>query len=189
MSTTAREVAAVKSAAKQQATFERLARRFYAGIYNYLCWISRDAGLAEALTQETFMRIWLHLPKLRSERALKAWVFRVARNEYLQHRRRAGLDTVALEDCAEASRADATTPDPQLQLELKDLRRAVRGAVEKLPDHYREVIVLHNLEGISLAQIADVLEIPEGTVKSRRAKAVSKLRHLLHEQEVGTDEL
>ena len=99
------------------------------------------------------------------------------------------IEPVAFEDCAEASRADATTPDPQLQLERHALRRAVRAAVDKLPDHYREVIVLHNLEGLSLAQIADVLEIPEGTVKSRRAKALSKLRHLLHEQEVGTDEL
>ena len=189
MGTTAREVTAGNPAAKQQAVFERLARRFYAGVYNYLCWICRDAALAEDLTQETFMQIWQHPPELRNERALKAWVFRVARNEYLQHRRRAGIDTVVLQDCAEASRADATAPDPQLQLERDALRRAVRAAVDKLPDYYREVIVLHNLEGLSLGQIADVLEIPEGTVKSRRAKALSKLRHLLQEQEVGTDEL
>ena len=189
MGTTAREVAAGSAAAKQQAVFERLARRFYAGVYNYLCWICRDAALAEDLTQETFMQIWQHPPELRNERALKAWVYRVARNEYLQHRRRAGLDTVVLEDSTDASRADGAAPNPQRQHERDAFRSAVRAAVGKLPDHYREVIVLHNLEGLSLAQIAEVLEIPEGTVKSRRAKAFSKLRHLLQEQEVGTDEL
>jgi RNA polymerase sigma-70 factor (ECF subfamily) len=188
MSTTAREAAiAAKRVARERSFFEALARRFYTGVYNYLCWISRDAGLAEDLTQETFMQIWQHPPEMRGERALKAWVFRVARNEYLQHRRRAGLDTMAFGDCAEADLADVSSADPQLSLEREDLLRAVRGAVEKLPDQYREVIVLHNLEGLSLGQIAEVLEIPVGTVKSRRAKALSMLRHLL--QEVGNDEM
>jgi len=188
MSTTARDAAiAAKRLAREKSSFDSLARRFYAGVFNYLCWISRDRGLAEDLTQETFMQIWQHLPEVRGERALKAWVFRVARNEYLQHRRRAGLETVALEDCVGSEAADLTSPGPQLSLEREGLRRAVRGAVDKLPDHYREVILLHNLEGLSLAEIVEVLEIPVGTVKSRRAKALSMLRHLLQEEEVGND--
>ena len=188
MSTTAREAAiAAERDGRAKSLFEGLARRFYAGVYNYRCWMSRDVSLAEDLTQETFMRIWQHPPELRSQRALKAWVFRVARNEFLQHYRRAGLATVALEDPAGVESAGGPSSDPQMSVEREDLRRAVRGAVERLPDHYREVIVLHNLEDLSLVQIAEVLEIPVGTVKSRRAKALSMLRHLL--QEVGTDEV
>ena len=190
MSTTAREKAAVVSRApRSEARFERLARRFYAGVYNYLCWISRDRGLAEDLTQETFMRIWEHPPDLRNQRALKAWVFRVTRNEFLQHHRRAGVETVALDDRPEMASTDQPGADPQISLEREHLRRAVRGAVERLPDLYREVIVLHNLEGLSLPQVAEVLGIPQGTVKSRRAKALSMLRHLLQEQESGTNEM
>jgi RNA polymerase sigma-70 factor (ECF subfamily) len=173
--------------AREKSLFEGLARRFYAGVYNYLCWVSRDKGLAEDLTQETFMRIWQHPPEMRGERALKSWVFRVARNEYLQHRRRVGLETVTLDDGTEIEGVILSGPGPQLSLERQALRRAVRGAVEKLPDPYREVVVLHNLEGLSLSQIAEVLGIPVGTVKSRRAKALSLLRELL--QEVGSDEL
>jgi RNA polymerase sigma-70 factor (ECF subfamily) len=188
VNTTARKAAAARGdAARQRALFERLLRRFYAGVHNYLCWISRDSALAEDLTQETFMQIWQHPPELRGGPALRAWVFRIARNQYLQHRRRAGLDTVAFDASAGAGSADPTAPDPQIHLERDALRRAVRSAVERLPDHYREVIVLHNLEGLSLAQIAEVLETPVGTVKSRRAEAFARLRHLL--QEVGTDEL
>jgi len=189
MSTAARERAeAVRRSAKAQGAFEALARRFYAGVYNYLCWISRDRGLAEDLTQETFMRIWEHPPELRHERALKAWVYRVARNEFLQHRRRTGLDTVTFEECGEAVQVDSGSPSPQQTLEREGLRRAVRDAVEKLPDECREVIVLHNLEHLSLAQTAEVLGVPIGTVKSRRARAFSTLRHLLQE-EVETDEV
>jgi RNA polymerase sigma-70 factor (ECF subfamily) len=165
--------------ARDRALYERLARRFYAGVYNYLCWISRDTALAEDLTQETFMRVWQNLPEVRSERAVKVWVYRVARNQYLQHRRQGGLKTVALEDCAEA--ADSRTPGPELALERRDLCQAVRAAVDELPDACREVIVLHNLEGFPLAQVADVLQVPIGTVKSRRGRAFQMLRELLQE--------
>jgi len=184
MNTTARvERDAKRRVEKQRASFEALARRFYAGVFNYLCWIGRDVGLAEDLTQEAYMQIWQHPPEVRGDRALKAWVYRVARNQYLQHRRRAGLDTVALDDCPEFAQTDCASASPQLTLEREQLREAVRGALARLPDGYREVIVLHNLEGLSLAQVAEVLAIPRGTVKSRRAKAFSLLRHLLQEAE------
>ena len=188
MNTTARvERHAERRVERQRASFEALARRFYAGVFSYLCWISRDAGLAGDLTQEAFMQIWQHPPEVRGDRALKAWVYRIARNQYLQHRRRAGLDTVPLDDCPEFAHTDFASANPQITLEREQLREAVQGALAKQPDGYREVIVLHNLEGFSLAQVAEVLEIPKGTVKSRRAKAFSLLRHLL--QEVETDEV
>ena len=175
--------------ARERMLFERAARRHYAGVYSYLRWVCRDAALAEDLTQETFMQIWRSLPNLRREGALRTWVYRVARSRFLQHRRRAGLETVSLEELGDADHLDADSPDPQVRLERDERRRAVRRAVERLPHLYREVIVLHNLEQLSLAQIAQVLEAPIGTVKSRRAKALSMLRHLLAEQEVGTDEV
>lgn len=188
MNTTARiEREAERRVERQRASFEALARRFYAGVFNYLCWIGRDVGLAEELTQEVFMQVWQHPPEVRGDGALRAWVYRVARNQYLQHRRRAGLDTVPLDDCPEFAQTDRASASPQLTLERGQLREAVQGALARLPDGYREVIVLHNLEGLSLAQVAEVLAIPKGTVKSRRAKALSLLRHLL--QEVAADEV
>ena len=184
MSTTASKRHTIaRDTARRRALFEGMARRFYAGVYNYLCWLSRDTGLAEDLTQETFMQIWQHPPELRGARALKTWVYRVARNQYLQHRRRAGLETIAFEDCEAAQMTYASAADPQLRLEKEQLRRAVRRAVQALPEPYREVIVLHNVEGLSLGHVAEVLELPKGTVKSRRAKAFSMLRRLLGKQE------
>jgi len=178
----ARERADAETGARQrQALYERLARRHYAGVYNYLCWISRNTALAEDLTQETFVQIWRHLPEVRSEKAVRVWVYRVARNTYLQHRRRAGLDTVSLGDGAEPEPAGPPEAQPELRFEQHELRRLVQAAVAELPNAYREVIVLHNLEGLSLAQVGDVLEVPIGTVKSRRARAFRRLRELLQE--------
>ena len=168
---------------------ERLTRRFYAGVYNYLRWLCRDAELAEDLTQETFLQMWRHPPELRGEKPLKAWVFKVARNEFLQHQRRSGLHTVALEENTEAQEVGSASTDPAIGLEREALCQAVQTAVERLPALYREVIVLHNMEGLPLARVAEVLGIPKGTVKSRRAKAVSLLRHMLREHEVIDDEV
>lgn len=83
--------------AAQAGGFERLARRYYAGVYDYLRWLCRDEDLAADLTQETFVQAWRHPPEFRGEPALKAWVFRIARNAFLQHHRRAGIQTLALE--------------------------------------------------------------------------------------------
>ena len=123
MSTTAREKVDVPSrgAAKHQRLFEDLARRFYAGVYNYLCCISRDTALAEDLTQETFMQVWRYLPELRNERAARPWIYRVARNQFLQHQRRSGVETVALDDCGAVDLPDTTSPAPQVRLEQAEL--------------------------------------------------------------------
>ncbi len=127
------------------------------------------------------MQIWQHPPELRDQRALRAWIYRVARNQYLQYRRRAGLTTVPLEESDAAEVADWSCPGPEVHLAREALCRAVQEAIVQLSDPYREVIVLHNLQGLSLAQVAEVLQLPLGTVKSRRAKAFARLRELLQE--------
>jgi len=174
-------------AARQQ-RYECLARRYYAGVYNYLRWSSGDADLARDLTQETFVQAWRHLDELRHEKAAEAWIFRVARNEHLQHRRRSGLETVSLDDCAEADLPGWTGAGSHAQLERQWVCQAVRSAADGLPAAYREVIALHSLEGLPISRVAQVLGIPEGTVKSRLSKAFALLRHKLA-AEVKCDEM
>jgi len=174
------------TSAAQQRVYEGLARRFYAGVYNYLRWLCRDADLAADLTQQAFVQIWRHPPELRGEHPLKAWVYRVARNEYLQHQRRAGLRTVALDEGMEAAGSDREAPDPQIRLEREELRQAVRAGLDRLAPAYREAVVLHHMEGLSSVETASVLGIPKGTVQSRCAKAFALLRQILA-REVGCD--
>lgn len=187
MSTTASEKVDVPSRrATRERLYEDLARRFYAGVYNYLCWTSRDPALAEDLTQETFMCAWRSIGELRSRRAARVWIYRVARNQFLQHRRRSEVETVPLDDPTAADVASGAL-DSQAHLERTALREAVKRALRSLNEEQREVIILGNLEGLSLAQVAQVLDVPIGTVKSRRARAFAALRRLL--AEVRSDEV
>jgi RNA polymerase sigma-70 factor (ECF subfamily) len=190
MSTTASDQpsAPSRNAARHERLFGHLAGRFYTGVYNYLCWMSRDRTLAEELTQETFVQAWQHIEALRSEKAGRAWLYRIARNQFLQQGRRPQLPTVALEDCAERALPAPVATQPDRAAEREDLCRAVQKAVEALPESHREVIVLHNMEQLSLAQVAKVLDLPVGTVKSRRARAFSVLRRVLA-SEVDQDEM
>jgi RNA polymerase sigma-70 factor (ECF subfamily) len=174
--------------AAHRGLYERLARRFYRGVYNYLRWLCRDADLAADLTQQAFVQIWRHPPEMRGEKPLRAWVYRVARNEYLQHRRRANPEMAGFDECSESAPQDWARFDPHMRLEQSELRRAVRAALERLPEAYREVMVLHNLEGLSLDQVAAALSLPTGTVKSRRARAFALLRDMLA-TEVNSDEM
>jgi len=173
--------------AARERQYERVARRFYAGVYNYLRWLSRDADLANDLTQDTFVQVWRHLEELRRERAARAWVYQVARNEYLQHCRRSGLETVSLDDCEEADLAGWTGMESYVEFERQWICQAVRGAADRLPAGYREVISLHSLEGLSISQVAQVLGIPEGTVKSRLSKAFALLRKMLAAEVKGDE--
>jgi len=168
--------------AGKERQYERLARRFYARIYSYLRWLCRGQHLAEDLTQQTFVQIWRHPPQPRGDRPLRAWVYRIARNEFLQHRRGAGFETITLGDHDDAYEGHGDCPDPQIRLEQKDLCQAVQSALHRLPELYREVIVLHNMESLPLSGVAQVLGVPEGTVKSRRAKAFALLRNMLADE-------
>lgn len=164
-------------------TFTRLVDRFYAKVYDYLCWLTREEALAADLTQETFLCVWRHPPDLEAGGSLRAWMFKVALNVYRQQARRHAVETVPLGE------AEENVPDPEsepgLALEREEFRRAVQEAVARLPERYRAVILLHNLQGLTLTEVALALEIPVGTVKSRLATAFAMLRKSLHEWEGG----
>jgi RNA polymerase sigma-70 factor (ECF subfamily) len=168
--------------------YERLARRLYAGVYNYLRWLGGDAELAKDLTQETFVQVWRHLPDLRRQQAADSWVYRIARNQFLQHHRRAAPQMVSLGDWQESEAAGLPGVDGESLLERRWICQSVRDATDRLPELYREVIALHSLEGLTLSQVAEVLAIPEGTVKSRLSKAFAMLRETLA-AEVKCDEM
>jgi RNA polymerase sigma-70 factor (ECF subfamily) len=164
-----------------------LVERYHARVYDYLCWLCRDERLAEDLTAETFLRLWQHPPNATKRGSLKAYLFKVALNQYRQHLRSRGADLVAIEDTG-ASLADPAD-EPPVALERGALRRGVREAVEKLPDIHRGVVLLHSLEGLTLAEVAEALDIPIGTAKSRLAAAFAMLRRSLREWKEDEDEL
>ena len=165
-----------KSAADQRA-FSRIVDRFRTGVYDYLCWLTQESTLAADLTAETFVQIWRHPPARRHPGSLRAWVYTVALNTYRQHLRRRRLPEVGLDQAAEAV---ATGDEAPLSVfERAELQEAVRDAVAALPGLYRAVVVLHSIEGLTLREVAEALEVPLGTAKSRLATAFGLLRRSL----------
>ncbi|HAZ64295.1 MAG TPA: hypothetical protein DCZ72_11890 [Armatimonadetes bacterium] len=159
-----------------RAAQQRLFELFQPGLYHYMLRLSRDPNRAADLTQEAFVRAFLSLSTLREDRALRGWLYRLARNlfrdAYARKTEVHGQEATLLATADEA-------PGPAAQLEQTELRAAVLRAVDNLPRAQREVIELYHLQGLDLAETAQALGLREGTVKSRLARGRATLRRHL----------
>jgi RNA polymerase sigma-70 factor (ECF subfamily) len=142
--------------------------------------------LAADLTQETFIRVYRSLPELRDARAFQSWLYRIAANIVRDERKRARLPTVSLDELVEGKEGEAAerefadwSDNPERKLVQQELSQAVDCAVASLSPEHREVIVLHHLRGLEVRDVARVLQIAEGTVKSRLGRARAILRRKL----------
>jgi RNA polymerase sigma-70 factor, ECF subfamily len=159
-------------------------------LFGYAMTLTRNRTEAEDLVQETYVRGARAANQLAAESNLKSWLFVVMRNAWLNQLRHQnkGPRFVGLED---EESFDAASPaeensNPQVVYLRKIERTQIRTALESLPESYREVIVLRDIEGLSYQEIATVLDCPAGTVMSRLARAREKLRTLLNGRQTKT---
>jgi RNA polymerase sigma-70 factor (ECF subfamily) len=153
-------------------------------LYGFAMTLTRHPNEAEDLVQETYLRALRAGEQFSPETNLKAWLFTIMRNAWLNDRRhlRNGPELVALDPEAEVKALrNEIAEDPQVLYLRAWEREQVRGAIERLPRSLREVVVLRDLEGFSYKQIAAIIASPIGTVMSRLARARERLRVLLAE--------
>lgn len=149
--------------------------------YNLARWLLRDARAAEDATQEASLRALRYLDSLRDGDA-RAWLLGIVRNtcfNALSRSRRAGTEVEFDSAEFEAALAAPETSDPAVALEQARLGRRIDAAIQALSAPLREVLVLRELEDLEYAQIAQIVEIPIGTVMSRLSRAREKLREAL----------
>jgi RNA polymerase sigma factor (sigma-70 family) len=154
------------------AAYSMLVRRHQDRIYRFVLQMlgSRDEALEAA--QDTFVRAWQALPAWRPEAQFHTWLFRIAANVALDAlRRRKTVRFVPLEDYDAASEA----PGPDVQLEGRQRLGALDAALAELSAEQREIVLLREVEGLSYGELAVVLAIDEGTVKSRLARSRAAL--------------
>lgn len=160
--------------------FSELVRRYERPLYNVALRTLRDAEEARDATQSAFVKAWLHLAQFDRNRRFFSWIYRITLNEALNRatRRRRGepLDE-RLVDPGES---------PEEQAEAHERRAQLDRAVARLSDSQREVIVLRHWLQLSYDEIADALQLPAKTVKSRLFAARSRLGELLQEMGVET---
>ena len=153
-------------------------------LYNFARHLCRDPALAEDLVQDTFARALDAESKFALGSNLKAWLFRILRNAYVDGRRRDRRSPVALSP--KGDDREPATPDVWLRgdIEIDRLRglvaRDIDAALSRLSEDARTVILL-DLEGCTETEIAHVMDVATGTVKSRLARARAVLRELLQE--------
>jgi RNA polymerase sigma-70 factor (ECF subfamily) len=138
--------------------------------------VRREAD-GEDLMQEIFLDLYRGLARFRGESSLATWVYRVALNHCCKHRARRGTDAVVYEEARHA-RAD-TSAGPARCAVQRELADQVQDAMDGLTAPHRDVVVLHELHGLTYAECAQVLGVPVGTVKSRLSHAFRRLRESL----------
>lgn len=167
--------------------YGELVRKYVDRVYN-TCWrICGHLEDARDLTQETFLKGFENIAQFKHQSAFYTWIFRVAVNLALSHRRsNSRRQTVSLDQAcgAEDTQAQALArtvaaaedPPPDCQLSDRELHGTVAAALWALDDDHRAVVVLRDIEGLDYLDISVVLGIPTGTVKSRLHRARTALR-------------
>jgi RNA polymerase sigma-70 factor (ECF subfamily) len=163
------------------AGFEELAMPLFDSLYNFARWIARDSDDAEDLVQETYLKALRGFASFQPGTNFRAWIFQVLRNTFLSSRtnyeRRMTEELDSDEDGPELA-VDTDTPETILMNRLNF--QLVQRAIDDLPVHYRETLLLCEVEEMSYQQIAEVLSIPIGTVMSRLARARKAVRESLN---------
>ena len=152
------------------------------GLYGYALTLTRDKTEAEDLVQETYLRAVRAANQPAPESNLKAWLFVIMRNAWLnavRHKHHGSRVFDFETEEQDSGVANDRTSNPHVVYLRKLEREQVREAIDKLPDAYREIVVLRELEGFTYQEIATVLNCPAGTVMSRLGRAREKLREVL----------
>ncbi len=176
----------VQEALKGEPGFERLVRLYERLVYRVAYRFLGDEHQAADVSQEVFLRIYRALPGFRGESALSSWIYAItanlSRNALRSGRRTQALRTLSLSDSNEDETpllerlVDMKVRDADRILEGKEFSRGAQAALMRLSPDYREAVVLRDVEGLEYGEIASVLKVEVGTVKSRIARGRAQLR-------------
>ena len=170
---------------------EQLILKYQGRIYNTILKICANKDDAAELTQDTFVKAIEKIDNFKGKSSFYTWIFRIAVNHTLNYCKRKfklGFDSLDRPQGSESQQgamalkeflADSSSPDPVALTQNKEIYELVSGAIVKLDGNQRAVVVLCDIEGMSYAQIAEVLEVGLGTVKSRLSRGRKNLKEIL----------
>ncbi len=173
----------------REAAYRELIRRYQRPVFSLIFRMVRNRELAEDLAQDTFVKVLGAIESYRPEYKFSSWIFKIANNAAIDHLRRRSLDTLSLDGSphAETSEAiEATTlqisdgaESPLDEVANRELGGSIEAAIAQLRPEYRSCILLRHVEGRPYEEIAEILDLPLGTVKTYIHRARNELRILL----------
>jgi RNA polymerase sigma-70 factor (ECF subfamily) len=168
-------------------TFEQLYDTYKPSMTQYLLGLCGDAVLAEELTQEVFVRAAANLLLFRGDSTVSTWLFRIARNTYLSwldRQRDAEIDTEEFHALPDKGH----NGNPEAQLLQSEQRAVIRRAMTMLPERQRTMLLLRDVQELSYAEIADVLDMSLAAVKVNLHRARLSFRQIYDKLEGNTDD-
>ena len=160
--------------------FEILIRRYNQRLYRAARAILRNDADAEEAVQQAYLNAYRYLPQFEGRAKFSTWLTRIAVYEALARRRRR-RDTFVESSEACGTHAASATPDPEHQAYVAQLGTLLEAALDALPDGYRSVFILREVDGLNTAETAQQLRVSEGTVKTRLHRAKDLLQRKLHD--------
>jgi len=173
--------------AGDQRAFEDLVRKHQDRVYNLAYRLTDDADEAEDVTQEAFLRAFRNLESFEGGSSFYTWIYRITINVAISRRRHDAVrpkpaSLGGQENGRPVAREDPASPDPSEAAQREEVRQIVGRAIAQLDAEHRVLVVLRDIEGRDYGEIAEVLDCPLGTVKSRLHRARCLLRDALAAQ-------
>jgi len=183
-----RELATL-AARGREAAFRELLVRYERPVFSLIYRMVRDRALAEDLAQEAFIRAFNAIGSYKTNYKFSNWILKIANNHTIDHLRKRRLDTVSIHGSPHATTdeemsqtrvvVESRDENPHEFLEHKELGGQIERAIGELREEYRTVILLRHVEGYAYDEIADIMDLPLGTVKTYLHRARGELRKSL----------
>lgn len=169
------------------AAFEELVTKYQSKVYSMALSFTRNREAADDLAQEVFLKAYLALPRFHGRSEFGTWLYRISINHIKDYLRKKGrAKEVSLEDVGEVSFSDKEqTEKAEHEREAENRRHLVREFVQGLPEKYRVILTLRDIQGLAYEQISQVLHLSPGTVDSRLHRARRMLRKKLAPHLIG----
>ena len=166
--------------------FEELVRRYQRPITGYVYRMLNNYDASLDVTQEVFIKVYNSLERYSSEYKFSTWLYRIAHNAAIDHMRRNSVNQQSIEaenaDGSYQLQIESSQPNPEQQRERSEWRREIETVVKCLPQVYRELILLRHSQDLSYDEIAEITNLPLGTVKNRLFRAREMMREIFVER-------
>jgi RNA polymerase sigma-70 factor, ECF subfamily len=169
-----------------EAAFDWLVTHYHGPVYGLVAGLVGDAAEAADITQEVFLKAFRGLGKFRQGSSLRTWLYRIAVREALnarrwwwRHHRQQSSIEVEREDGSQTMEIEDPAESPLDLAESRETRQMVWSGLDQVPEVFRGAVILRDLEGLSYEEVAEVLEVSVGTVKSRILRGRQALREIL----------
>src|SRR4030042_4325030 len=167
----------------EEAAFSELVKKYLKPVYNFTFRLANNRDVAEDLTQDTFVKVWKNMRCFDLDRNLKTSLFAIAKNttfDYFKKKKEITFSSFADEE-GESVFSEIADENflPDEILERKNIAEELDIILQKLPPHYRAILLLHYKEDFTLHEIAEILGEPYNTIKSRHQRGLAKLKELI----------